>query len=122
MRLSQQQLDALLKRNPSLTVEGDTIGTDRLHTTKPECIEGVPLDSAGQRESKSRRRAKILFTVYARRPGDWDNYRFKDLQDCIVKSCILDGDEWDVLEGSVIVKKAHPEEEEKTVVEIEFIT
>ena len=121
MRLSQQQLDALLKRNPSLTVDSDTTGVDRLCATKPECPEGVPLDSASKREGKVRRRAKILFTVYARRPLDWDNYRLKDLQDCIVKSGILDGDEWDVLEGSVVSAKAHKKEEERTVVEIQTL-
>lgn len=95
-------------------------GTPGVCPTKPERPEGVPLDSAGQREGKGRTRVKIRFTVYAVRPLDWDNYRLKDLQDCLVRAGLLDGDEWDVLEGSVVSKKAHSAAEEKTVVEIEL--
>lgn len=118
MGWTQQQLDSLLSRNKSVSVAHDKDGAAGLCATKPECTERLPLDSAGKREGKSCQRFKIVFTVYARRPLDWDNYRLKDLQDCIVKSGILDGDEWNVLEGSVISKKAHSEAEEKTVVEI----
>jgi Holliday junction resolvase RusA-like endonuclease len=52
------------------------------------------------------------------RPLDWDNYRLKDLQDCLVHAGLLAGDEWNILEGSVVSCKAHTKAEEKTEIEI----
>lgn len=111
MRWTEQQLSEYNLRRAQA-------GDKRIRAPEPERIEGLPLDSAGQREGKGRTRFKIVFTVYARRPLDWDNYRLKDAQDCLVKAGILDDDCWDILEGTVISKKAHSEAEEKTVVEI----
>lgn len=113
MRWTRQQYDEYIARR-------DMLGNKRVCPAQPERIEGLPLDSAGQREGQGRTCAKIRFVVYAVRPLDWDNYRFKDLQDCIVKAGILDDDKWDLLEGSVVSQKVHKEEEEKTVVEIEL--
>lgn len=111
MRWTQQQYDEFIKHHPQA---GDT----GLRSSKPEQSEGVPLVGAVEGKSKSRIRASIRFTVHSKRPLDWDNYRFKELQDLLAKVGILDGDEWDILSGTVISKKIHKEDQEKTVVEI----
>lgn len=93
-----------------------------LSPAQPECVEKLPLvsSSPGEEEGYYRppNRALIIFTVFSRRPMDWDNPRFKSLQDCLVKAGFLDGDDFARLEGRVISRKAHRKEDERTEVEI----
>lgn len=63
-------------------------------------------------------RTRIRFLIYSVRPADWDNYSTKQLQDCLVKSGLLDGDDWDQLLGDVIPQKVHTKAEERTVIQI----
>jgi len=53
-------------------------------------------------------------------PCDWDGYSIKELQDILIKAGILDGDEWYRLHGTVVSRKVHTKEEERTEVMIEF--
>jgi hypothetical protein len=87
----------------------------------PQPAKGDALVSAAPRKGKSSPRTPrciIRFTIYAVRPADWDGYHIKELQDCLVKSGLLDGDEWDILEGQVTSEKVHTKAEEKTVIEV----
>jgi len=79
---------------------------------QPALVRSLPGADQG------RPRLKVRFTVYAVRPSDYDNIRIKELQDCLVHAGILDGDEWDVLQGEVISCKAATKAEERTVVEV----
>lgn len=104
MKLTKSQYDELIKAHPSLAPE-------RVCTTKPEQNKGKPLDGAIKGKTKSKPRFTIGFEIYARRPCDWDNYWVKGIQDCLRNAGILYDDAWDVLEGSVVSKKAHTDEE-----------
>jgi Holliday junction resolvase RusA-like endonuclease len=66
------------------------------------------------------RRAKVLFRVFSTRPADWDNYHVKELQDLLIKVGVLDGDEWDFLQGEIISEKVYTEAEERTEITITF--
>jgi len=98
----------------------------RVRSTEPECPERRSLVGPAQREAKgwtgaqkgTGERMRVIFTVYAQRPNDWDNYRLKDAQDCLVEAGLLVDDNWRVLEGFVRSEKAHSKEEERTEIEI----
>jgi hypothetical protein len=96
--------------------------SDGLRANNAKPIEGRSLERPLSREDSSRAgtlpRFRIVFTVYATRPADWDNYSTKQLQDMVVRSGILSGDDWGILEGSVISRKAHSKAEEGTAIEI----
>ncbi len=96
----------------------------RLPSAVKKRPQGNALVSAlpGEVESGFRppRRAKILFRVFACRPADWDGYHIKELQDVLVKAGILDGDDWDLLEGQIVSEKVRSEAEERTEIEIVF--
>lgn len=97
----------------------------RPHDSQP--TQGNALVSAAPRKSKSRkgavlgtaRRRFITFRIFARRPADWDNYDVKEIQDCLRHAGLLDGDDWHLLQGTVISEKAYSKEEERTEVTIE---
>lgn len=89
-----------------------------LSSNHKEPSEGLPLVCTPSRKAKSRVRFKIIFTVYAIKPADWDGYDIKSMQDLVVKSGILPGDDWFTLRGEVIPEKVDKESEEKTVIEI----
>lgn len=102
--------DAFLDRNcdrPEGIRSGDT--------KRPE---GHALERTVQREETRRRRATIRITVYAVRPADWDGWHVKELQDCLIHAGILDGDDWDLLEGHVTSEKVHSLAEERTEITI----
>jgi len=98
----------------------------RVRATEPECPERRSLVHTAQREAKggngaqkgTGERMRVIFTVYAQRPLDWDNYRLKDVQDCLVESGLLVNDDWRILEGLVRSEKAHTKAEERTEIEI----
>jgi hypothetical protein len=64
---------------------------------------------------------EIVFTVYSRRPCDWDGYDIKALQDFLVKVGILPGDGWKTLTGWIVSRKAATQAEERTEVEIRSV-
>jgi hypothetical protein len=89
---------------------------------QPQSDERVSLDAAAQGEEArwyaSARRFEIVFTVYSRRPCDWDGYDIKALQDFLIKAGVIPDDGWATLSGRVVSCKAATEAEEKTVIEI----
>lgn len=106
-------------------INGEWFHPSRLEgvrTSKPERDPGLPLEQAAQGESPSGKSFTVCFTVYSRRPCDWDNYRLKELQDCLVHAGLLPGDAWDQLQGQVITRKARTKAEERTEVFIKEIT
>lgn len=98
----------------------------KLRATEPECPERRPLERAAQREAKGgfgapvgiTGRSRVIYRVYSQRPLDWDNYRLKDLQDCLVQAGLLADDNWRILQGEVISEKVHTKAEERTEVTI----
>lgn len=95
------------------------VGVARVHSGDSESAKRRTLDSGVPREEKSDNRFAIMFTVYARRPADWDGYCVKQIQDALVESRLLCSDAWDQLEGCVRSRKVHTEEEERTEVIIQ---
>lgn len=101
-------------------------GNPGLPALYPQSTQGDALVSAAPRKGKGRKgtvrdtskRRLIVFRVFSVRPADWDAYSIKELQDCLVHAGILDGDDWNLLHGTVISEKAHSKEEEMTIVEI----
>lgn len=93
-----------------------------LRAMQPKPDERLPLDTPVPREEAcwhdASERFEIVFTVYSRRPCDWDGYDIKALQDFCVKAGIITGDGWKTLSGRVVSRKASTEGEEKTVIEI----
>lgn len=85
--------------------------------TKRDALEcPLPRKEAGSQSPTQR--LSITFIVYSRRPCDWDGYHVKELQDMLVHAGVLLSDDWTVLEGRIISRKAHTKEEERTVIEI----
>lgn len=110
--------DELRKRFPRASaafIEANAEGLRAAYAKRPAV---VPLERPAQRKDAGRTRAAIRFTCFSRRPADWDNLRFKDLQDLLVIAGILDDDAWDILKGCVESKKAHSAEEERTEISI----
>jgi len=64
-------------------------------------------------------RATITYVVRAQRPCDYDNWCIKFLQDCLIAAGILDDDNWQVLQGTVVSEKCANAEEEGVTVIIE---
>lgn len=122
--------EEILRRWPNASESTIRANQDRgsgIRSTKPERAQGKALERVVQREAESGSssaqvnlgRIRVHFTVYSARPLDWDNYRLKDLQDCLVLAGFLDGDDWNILEGKVTSEKVHTKAEEKTVIVIE---
>lgn len=97
--------------------------SSRLRPAQPQPTQGHALVSAPPGEEAGRSvplaRFKIVFTVYAVRPCDYDGLHIKELQDMLVEAGLLHGDQWNELDGEVRSRKAHTKEEERTVIEIE---
>lgn len=85
-------------------------------------VEGNALECPLPRKEKNSegftQRFSITFVVFSVRPCDWDGYHIKEIQDMLVHAGVLLSDDWTVLEGRVISRKAHSKAEEKTVIEI----
>lgn len=123
MRWSQQEYEAYERKRASSGGKG-------LRATDQKPVEGNSLERAPQGKdtglpssagiSKNRERAGIRFRVFSTRPCDWDNYSVKEIQDGLLKAGLLDSDDWDQLQGSVISEKVHSKEEERTVIEITY--
>lgn len=125
MKLPENVSESVRRRNPELY--GSEYNADglRLRPAKPERTEGMSLEHSEKGKSQSgvgiAGRTRIIFRVFSQRPLDWDNYRLKDLQDCLRHAGLLDGDDWNQLQGAVISEKAHSKAEERTVIEIEAL-
>ena len=89
---------------------------------QPKPVERNPLDSALPRKDQGRSGVvqlfRITFTIYARRPCDWDGYHVKELQDMLIRASILLADDWCFLQGEVVSKKVHTKKEERTEIVI----
>lgn len=98
------------------------LGNQGVRAVQSKPDERVPLGPLGEGEETRWHDAakcfEIVFTVYSRRPCDWDGYDVKALQDFCVKAGILPSDGWNTLSGRVVSRKVATEGEEKTVVEI----
>ena len=94
-----------------------------LPATVHESDSGQALVGLARRKAHSGpralQRAKITYIVRALRPCDYDNWHIKFLQDCLIASGILDDDNWQVLQGTVVSEKAESAEDEGTTVVIE---
>lgn len=91
---------------------------DGVCASNPKPIEGKPLERRVSGEKTGRIRARIIFRIYSVRPADWDGYHIKPIQDCLGYSALLDGDDWNLLQGEVISEKAHSKESERTEIEL----
>lgn len=91
---------------------------ERLPASNPKPAKRLPLERPAPGEAKGAGRSRIIFRIFSRRPCDWDGYSIKELQDCLVHAGILEGDEWNRLEGCVISEKVYTLAEERTEVEI----
>jgi hypothetical protein len=118
-------INELKRRFPHCSEAFLKANADRLTGLRPDDTKSTqrrPLERRVSREEKSRprsqERTRIRFRIYSTRPADWDNYSTKQLQDCLIKSGLLDGDDWDRLLGEVIPEKVHSKAEERTVIEI----
>lgn len=119
MRISNEDYKAMPARHPALLPTGGSFGSKGIFAIKSEPAKRPSLEHPVQGEAKGSRRFKILFTVYARRPLDWDNYRFKELQDMLVHAGLIPDDKWNILNGCIESYKVHRKEEERTEVRIE---
>lgn len=102
----------------SQPTDGAQAHPERIRPQQPERPAIVPLDSSPLRKEASTGRAQIIFTVYAVRPLDWDNYFIKPLQDWLAVAGLICGDKWNQLEGRVRSEKVSTTEEERTEIEI----
>lgn len=95
---------------------------ERVCAIKPKPDERLSLDGSGEREEACWHDAsecfEIVFTVFARKPCDWDGYDIKALQDFCIKAGIIPDDGWKTLSGRVYSRKVATEAEEKTIIEI----
>ena len=118
--------DEILKRFPNASASCIAVNLDcnpaGIRARQPKPDERLSLDIAPEREEASWHdaagRFEIVFTVYSRRPCDWDGYDIKALQDFLVTAGILPNDGWRTLSGRVHSRKVATEAEEKTVIEI----
>lgn len=97
---------------------GDKISAEGVSPSEPERTGRKALVHKRTRKAKSRPCFEIVFNVYAQHPLDWDNWHTKSLQDVLVRTGFLHGDDWRVLQGRVVAHKADSEAEERTEVTI----
>ena len=94
----------------------------RLPASDTQPAQGVTLVRSRKRKAQGIRstegRATIRFTVYSMRPADWDGWDIKAVQDLLIRSRIIRGDDWHLLKGEVLSEKVCTKEEERTEIEI----
>ena len=103
-RLKNVLPEELKKRFPFASASFLALNCSRVCSPEPEQDKGKPLVSPVPRKEKSRIvsasrseiRLKITYRIFAQRPLDWDNYHIKCLQDLLVQSGIIPGDEWNI--------------------------
>lgn len=120
MKLPQHVSESFKRLNPDLYKDH----APGVCSPNPQPAEGSALDCDVQGKTEGvvvpKRRARIRFVVHSTRPADWDNLSFKGVQDLLVEVGILDGDEWNILQGSVESRKVRSKAEEGTEIEINF--
>ena len=104
--------------NPTYEIKSDTDNDTRVLASNDKPVKRRSLGDGIQGKAKGGIFFKICFTVYAVRPADWDGWHIKELQDLLVKSGVIPGDDWATLGGEVLSRKVKTKEEEKTVIEI----
>lgn len=116
----------ILRRYPHATEsfisKNIAANTEWLPAMRKERPQGNALERTGKGKEASRPCLEIVFTIYARRPMDWDNWHTKCIQDCLVEAGLLHGDAWNELRGSCVSRKVHTTQEERTEIEVFEIT
>lgn len=131
--MNEDQLKAILARNPSITVTehnfrdcnsipSGTTDHGQVSTKEPERREADALASVAERETKSVGCPRISFTFYRCRLVDVDALNPKDLLDGLVKACLIPDDK----EGAIILEPPRQEKvahktEERTGIIIKYI-
>lgn len=120
--MTEHDIRRLFPHASASLFKANKAGPERAPATNPEPVKRRPLVSVPQGEGESRvrpaGRVRIVFTIYSRRPADYDGYHIKEIQDLLVKAEVLYGDEWDILSGEVVSEKVHSEGEERTEIQI----
>jgi hypothetical protein len=119
-RWTESQLNEYYKRrhHAELARATNEAGAAGVPAANPERPARKALERPARREAEDGPCFEIVFTIYSRRPCDYDNYHCKILQDLLVRSGLLPDDDWRTLQGRCISKKANNWEEERTEVEI----
>lgn len=117
-RPTENELKRLFPNISKDVLRRSLTGASALRSRDEKRIERNALGGGVQGKAKSGDRFKIVFTVYAVHPADWDNYDIKALQDLVVKSGIIPADHWFALKGEIDPKKVQRPEEEKTIISI----
>lgn len=114
--MDEKQFKDMLNNGSKAFRDKNSSEASRLCSTLKECDTRKALVIPSQGKGKSEDRFEIVFEIYSARPCDWDNYSTKELQDCIVEEGILPDDNWKILQGKVITKKALTKKDEQTIV------
>lgn len=117
--MNEKQFKDMLNNGSKTFREKNSPEASRIHSSISQCDKRQALVIPTQGKGKSEERFEIVFEIYSTRPCDWDNYSTKELQDCIVEEGILPDDNWKILQGRVIPKKALTKKDEATIVYIE---
>lgn len=116
--MNENHLKRLFPNASPQFIAANTDSHTRLSTPHKEQSKGSSLECATQRKDEGLPCFAIRFIVYSTYPPDWDNPWIKTIQDALRNASILHDDAWDVLEGSVVSRKAHSKEEERLEIEI----
>lgn len=116
--MTREQILTVLPNASESFISKNCDRTEGLRPGDAQRTEGHALERPVPREEKGRVRAAIHFRIFSRHPADWDAYHIKELQDSLCHAGILDGDDWDLLEGQVTSEKVHTKAEEKTEITI----
>lgn len=122
----QREAEAYQRRcRAHLEARANSAGGAPLCSDNSQPTQGDALVGVAPRKSKSRKgavlgaaRRHITYRVFAQRPADFDGYDIKEIQDCLVQSGLLDGDDWNLLCGTVLSEKAYSKEDERTEIEL----
>jgi hypothetical protein len=128
--VNNQDLEKLARKFPlsEATRRRNQVGPVGTPAANPQPVEGLPLECVHKGKEKSGGshvesdqcdRYKIVITIHAVRPADWDGYHCKEILDCLVKAGFLDDDNWRICPtGTVTTKKVHSKAEERTEIEV----
>lgn len=119
--MTEQQLNAILQRNPQLIKVDEHNTRCPLPNPKPERHKASALGKAIRGEADRVQRVIIRFTGFRVKPLDPDNFAgsVKDLLDGLRHAHVIGGDEnWRIKLETEQVKVSHYKDE-KTVIEID---
>lgn len=118
-RITNAEYQAILERQAARAARKAGVGAQGVPAANAECDPRQALERPVARKAADGKRFEILFTVYAVRPCDYDNYHCKVLQDCLVRAGFIPNDDWRTLQGRVISHKANNRQEERTEIVIQ---